>query len=256
MQENTGANQVQQTEQPTAQPAKRAMTGVKKRQQIQDTNKKTFLWLAGSAIIVSMCIVALQFLVREFMFNQKIISAKSETNKTLENNIITADALRENINKLIADASLSKLKYEAPNIETTALNVIIDALPTEGDATNFANSLQAVVLPRSGVAIKELSTTATAESADSAAVVAPTGQATQPVTVPFSAGFTGDYAKVMAALSDISRVIRPIDLRVMAITASEGNELQVTVDGVTYYLPARTVEVRKETLKPVETKKS
>lgn len=229
------------------QPAKQVMTGVKKRQQIKDINKNTFMWLVISAVVISISLVAMQFLVRELMYNQKIINKKSDTNKTLTENIVEAEKLRENINNLLADSKLNALKYEAPNVETSALNVILDALPVEGDATNFANSLQAVVLPRSGVAIKDLSTT-------SALSVAPeaTASATpiSPIEMPFSTAFTGDYAKVQATLTDISKVIRPINLRSMSVAASGADGLVITVQGVTYYLPSKTVELRKETLKP------
>lgn len=233
------------------QPAQQVMTGVKKRQQIKDINKKTFIWLAVSAVIVSVALVAMQFLVRELLFNQKIINKKSETNKTLTQNIVEAEQLRENINNLLADPKLSALKYEAQNVETSALNVILDALPVEGDATNFANSLQAVVLPRSGVAIKDLSTaTALDESLDTTDVSAGPANTSLPLEVPFTTGFGGDYQKIQSALSDLSLVIRPINLKRMTITASGENGIIANIEGVTYYLPARTVEVRKETLKP------
>ncbi len=228
-----------------------ALTGLKKRQQIKNINKNTFLWLAVSAVIVSMALVAMQFLVREFLFNQKIINKKSETNKTLTQNVTEAEKLRENINNLLADEKLNALKYEAPNTKTTALNVILDALPVEGDATNFANSLQAVVLPRSGVSITELSTATTSDSSDATiADAALPENASKPLEVPFITTINGDYAKIQAALTDLSKVIRPINLKKMTIDAKDEAGLLVNIEGSTYYLPSKAVEVRKETLKP------
>ncbi len=233
------------------QPAQEVMTGVKKRQQIKDINKQTFLWLAVSAVIVSVALVAMQFLVREFLYNQKIINAKSETNKRLTQNIVEAEKLRENINNLLADQKLNALKYESPNVKTTALNVILDALPVEGDATNFANSLQAVVLPQSGVAIKDLSTATALNINQGGASITPDSvNVIQPLEVPFSTGFGGDYQKVQTALTDLARVIRPINPKKMTISAAGDNVLLVNIEGVTYYLPSKSVEVRKETLKP------
>lgn len=233
------------------QPTQEVMTGVKKRQQIKDINKQTFLWLAISAVIVSVALVAMQFLVREFLYNQKIINKKGETNKTLTQNIVEAEMLRENINNLLADQKLNALKYESPNIKTTALNVILDALPVEGEATNFANSLQAVVLPRSGVAIKDLSTATAIDGAlDDGTITTSSAKAALPLEVPFSTAFGGDYQKIQAALGDFSLVIRPINLKKMTINATGEDGLIVNVEGFTYYLPSKSVEVRKETLKP------
>lgn len=248
--QNSAPNNQPSVDRSSQAPPQRAMTGVKKRQQIQDLNKKTFVWLAVSAVIVSICLVALQFLVREFWFNQRIINKKSDANQTLVDNIEAAEKLRDNINELLADNNLSALKYETPNAKTTALSVILDALPVEGEVTNFANSLQAVVFPRSGVVIKDLSTTTMTDLATAAtgAVVAPATD--QPAEVPFSAGFTGDFQKSQAALSDIARVIRPINLKKLTITATDENGLLVNIEGVTYYMPARVIEVRKEPLDP------
>lgn len=236
---------------PVQQPSQPAMTGVRKRQQIQDTNKRIFIWLAVAAVIVSICLVALQFLLREFMFNQKIINQKGETNKTLVQNLGEAEKLRENVNALLADENLNSLKYETSNTKTTALNVVLDALPVEGDTTAFANSLQAVVLPRSGVSITELTTSVTQDGGvstiDPSVPVAP---ATQPSPLPFTAGFTGRYADIQRALDDMSRVIRPINLQKLTIRASDKDILQVSTSGMTYYMPARTVEVRTEVMKP------
>lgn len=227
-------------------PAQTAMTGVRKRQQIQDTNKQIFVWLAVASVIVSVCLVAIQFLFREFMFNQKIINQKTDTNTTLVKNIDEADKLRDNVNALLADTNLNSLKYETANTRTTALNVVLDALPVEGDTTAFANSLQAVVLPRSGVAISELNT-ADASAMDTGAV---STAAAQPTPLAFTAGFKGRYADIQRALEDISRVIRPINLQQLSIRTSDKDILQVTTNGVTYYAPPRTVEVRTKALKP------
>lgn len=231
-----------------AQPQQTAASGLRKRQQIKNTNRNIFFWMTGAAIIVSICLVALQFLVRELIFNQQVINQKSATNKTLIQNKQQAELLRENINKLLADGNLNSLKYEAANTETTALNVILDALPVEGDVTAFANSLQAVVLPRSGVGIRELSTMAV-DSGLSADIPVETNSA-EALSIPFSAGFAGNYESVTKALIDMSNVIRPIDLKQMTIRAEDGGTLQVMIDGTTYYMPARSVEVTTEVVKP------
>jgi cell division protein FtsL len=243
----------QNTEQsaaPSQAPEQPAMTAVRKRQQIKDTNKRIFVWLAVSSVIVSICLVAMQFLVREFMFNNKIITKKADTLDTLVTNISEADKLKENVNKLLADENLSALKYETSTTDTTALNVIIDALPVEPDATAFATSLQAAVLPRSGVLIRELNTSAEMLAGSPADPTAGAAVASEALPLPFSASFSGDYKKVEQALIDISRVIRPINLNEMKIRATDDNQIQVTIGGVTYYQPSKIVELTMEEIKP------
>ena len=52
------------------------------------------------------------------------------------------------------------------------------------------------------------------------------------------------------ALVDMSRVIRPISLTELSIRAGDDGTLQVNIAGVTYYLPAKSVEVRMEPITP------
>lgn len=124
------------TQQPAAQtkgpagPA--ALTGLSKRQQLENTNKAIFLWVAAAAFVCTLSIVALQFIIRQGIFNIKIISAQQKTVDTLENNIQNAEGLKQNVNALLANQSLAKLRAAEGD---TPFQVIIDALPTSGDTT-------------------------------------------------------------------------------------------------------------------------
>lgn len=230
---------------------KPVLTGLRKRQQIETTNKKIFIWLAVASVVVSFSIVALQFLVREFIFNQKIINEKSKTNQILVGNIVAAKQLTENVNTLIADTNLSSLRTDTSDPETSNLSVILDALPVSGDASGFANSLQSTVFPISGVSIRELSTNST-EGDDTAEgeVASLEVDNLTPAILPFKAGYNGTYAQIQKSLVDIARVIRPINLTELSIAASDEGKLEVTIAGNTYFLPARTVDVKEEVRKP------
>lgn len=225
-------------------PAEPALTGVRKRQQIESTNKQIFTWVAIAAVIVSFCVIALQFLGKEFLFNQKIINAKSETNQRLEDNLETAQKLKDNVNALLANSDLGSVKRNDGDAAKSNLNVVLDALPVTGDATGFANSLQAVVLPLSGVSIKELSTTTDQLAAD-----ADVPTADEPTELPFTATITGSYENVHQALGDLARVIRPVNPTELTIRASD-DTLQLSISGVTYYLPAETINVATKKVQP------
>lgn len=235
-------------EKSTTKPAARQLTGVRKRQQIETTNKNIFVWLAVSSVIISFCIVALQFLVKEFMFNQKVIDTKSKTNQQLVENVEAGKQLTTNVNKLLANSSLNSLQKQDPEGKANALSVVLDALPVEGDATGFANSLQTVVLPLSAVSIRELSTSL--DQTGELDMTPTSDAAAQPMTLPFKAAFGGTYAESQKALQDIARVIRPINPTELSVRSDDGGKLQVSIIGVTYYLPARTVQVKTEVLKP------
>jgi len=236
-------------EKPTPkQPASTALTGVRKRQQIEMTNKRIFIWVAVASVIVSFSLIALQFLVKEFLFNQKIISAKNETNNTLIKNIDTAGQLKENINELLADENLGAVEGLDEDADTSNLSLILDALPVTGDATGFANSLQAVVLQRSAVGIDELSTTNQGSAATGMTTDA-TSLASTPQQLPFSVKFGGNFQQTSQALSDLAKVIRPVTVNKLEINASDST-LTLTINGTTYYVPAKTVNITKGSVKP------
>lgn len=223
------------------------LTGLKKRQQIMSANKLIFLWVIGAAVALSIFGVAAQFLFRQAAFNQKIIGAKAQTQSTLAQNIDNAQELKKKVDALLADPNLSKVKA---NADDTTLKVVLDALPTKNDPSALASSLQQVILPKSGVSLTELSTINQVEST----IVDPnaTGETQQigdALFTPLNYGATGNYDQIKTMLHDLERTIRPINVTNISLEGTDAT-LRVTVQGVTYYLPERSVELGKRTIKP------
>lgn len=234
------------------------LTGLKKRQQISQANKAIFVWVAVAAVAVSFCAVALQFLIREGIFNQKIISAKADTNQTLQQNLSVADQLKANVQALLANSDLQSV---ATANSKNNLQVVLDALPTDGDATSFATSLQKVVLSRSGADVAQLSTQSeftggddsldSGDSGDMSSDLTDTGSLiqTDASTLPFDAEVHGNYGEINDMLGDIARTIRPINVTHITVTGADDN-LSVTLNGNTFYLPAKTVSLGSKEIKP------
>lgn len=221
------------------------LTGLKKRQQIASANKLIFLWVIGAAVALSICGVAMQFLFRQAAFNQKIITEKAKTQTTLAHNITNAKELKNKVQNLLADTNLAKVKASS---DDTALKVVLDALPTNDDKAALASSLQLQILPKSGSILTALTTISqTGDIADPSIVAAtPTGDAQ---TASFDFGTTGSYDQVKNMLLDLERTIRPMNVTTLSLQGSD-NALTTTVQGMTYYLPERTVELGKKTIKP------
>jgi len=223
------------------------LTGLKKRQQIANANKLIFLWVIVAAIALSICGVAIQFLFRQAAFNQSIIGEKAKTQTVLSQNITNANELKDKIDALQADSNLAKVKA---NPEDSPLKVILDALPSSDDRSALASSLQQVVLPKSGVGLSELTTinaSGEATGLETEVAVDPTSNEAQ--TNNFNFGATGNYDQMKNMLLDLERTIRPMNVKSLSIQGTD-TALRVTVEGVTYYLPERTVELGKKTVKP------
>lgn len=227
-----------------------ALVGLTKRQQVEKTNKNIFIWVAVASVVLALSAVTLQFLVREALFNGKVISEQEKTSKTLEENKKNFVSLKREIDALLADDSLAALRV---NPNDSALQVILDALPTNGDSTSFSNSMYNKILSRQGVSIAGVSvggaSVAAAVPGATPAVPAATGATATPQILTFQASIAGSPDQIRAALLDIEKVIRPMAVRQISITAG-GGQLEVSLQGDTYYLPRSTVALGKKTIKP------
>lgn len=224
---------------------KRTTTGIKKREKIQQANKTMFLWVVIASAAVAICLVLAQFLIRQMLFNQKVIGVKGQTNSTLVSNKKTFETIKSGVDKLISNNSLSSLKVAQTD---TALQVVIDALPTSDDRAALATSLQQVVLSRSGAVIDSISVT------DQSSIVTPgTAVAAPEVTTPqeikFNFVLVGNYSQINQTISDMERCIRPFSIDRMQIEGN-GSQLRASMSAKTYYLPAKTMSVKTEALKP------
>lgn len=222
------------------------MTGFRKRQQLTKTNKSIFAWVAGASVIVTICGVFIQFLVQQLIFNQQVIAAKTEAQSIVIKNKSTATELKKTVDALVADSNLAKVKTNVSDGSTASnLQVILDALPTSNDGATFANSLASVILPRSGVSIDSIDVDG--DSGTSTATVTTTSSGTQ--TLGFSISVTGTYDQIQQTLANLVKVIRPINVTKLTLQG-DGSSLTGVITGITYSIPASSVNLESKTLKP------
>lgn len=226
------------------------LTGMKKRQKIDSARKTLFIWVVVASIAIVVCAVMTVFLIRQMLFNFNIIGAKFQTNSTLQRNIDTFDELKKNVNKtLVGNADLARLRI-APT--DTPQQVVIDALPTTDDRAALGASLQQKVLAGAGVRIDSL---AVADGTSGAAAPVATdataagNNALEPAPIEFDITLSGNYDQLKAAVENLQRSIRPFDILSMKIDGS-GDTLKAALKLRTYYLPAKTVQLQKEMIKP------
>ncbi len=223
-----------------------ALTGLSKRQQLKKTNQNIFIWVTVAAVVLAFSVVALQFLIRQGLFNNKIIGEQQKTVRALDESKKNFDGLKRNVDALLADSKLSALRA---NPEDNSLQVVLDALPTSGDPTSFSNSLYNKILPRHGVTINAVSA-GVAGATDPAAAATPTPVAgSEALPLPFNISFIGNADQLRNTLMDIEKTIRPMVIRQVNISAGEG-QIEVSAQGETYYLPRSTVKLGEKTIKP------
>jgi hypothetical protein len=222
-----------------------AVTGLKKRQQIKSANKTVFIWVIIASIAVGVGGVVSEFMFRQLLFNNKIIAAKSKTNDTIKANISAYDSLKEEVTKLLIDTNLNALKKGE---SSTPLQVVLDALPTEDNKPAFAASMQLEVLAPTQVKLDGFSISTNENTAVAApTVTTPIPDGTTPVSFDFS--ITGHYQQVIAAVKNMERSIRPMDIQNIKFEGSEA-AMKASISAVTYYQTAKQTNLQKEQVKP------
>lgn len=227
-------------------------TALRKRTQISKANRTMFLWIAGASALLSFAVVASVFLSQKLVFNEKVLFAKNKTVSTLNaNNKAVAD-LQTNVRVLDTDPNLAKVKAN-PNDQ--AIQVILDALPSDANSLALGASLQNVLLANiPGLTIESLQvepvagieTIASADDVDATDTNTDTSTDNQ---INFTFVVNGNQDVLKQALQKLERSIRTIDITNLRVENQNGIQV-MTVQGHAYYEPAKDVSLKDEVIKP------
>lgn len=223
------------------------VVGVRKRQQIASSNKVMFLWVAGASVLVAFALVVSVFLIKQIVFNEKVLIEKNNTIGVLDDNIEVSADLNKNVNKLRADRNLALVRSSASD---NNLDVVIDAMPYAADEVALGSSLQNVLL--TGASIESIDVQSVdGGSSDSASI--DTGNLEQvgdSEYIIFSFKATGSSEQLQDILDRLNKSIRPISVISLQLESAGANNLTMSVQAATYYQPQKTVELSEKVVKP------
>ncbi len=219
---------------------------LRKRTQISKANRTMFLWIAGASAIVGAALVVSIFLAQKLWYNEKVLAAKQETVTVLARNNEIVEDLEGEIKVLDTNTALSSVKA---NPTDQALQVILDALPSDANSLALGASLQNKLLTGvQGLDLVSLQVDPvvgleTLTSEDSGAVVEEGAETANIITFRFVVN--GEYAALKQVLQNLERSIRTVQVTAVKIeTQSTGPVM--TVDAQAFYEPETTIQLRKE----------
>lgn len=215
------------------------LTGLKKRQQIEQASRVMFIWVAVASVSVSFFLVVTQFMYQKWSYNNRVFTAKIKADDTIKKNITNAKALQDNVNALVGNPDLAAVKND-PNDPNT--KIVLDALPSTLDTTALATSLQKAILNRSGVTIENIDPGASA--------VLNVSTIAQPIPTEhkFTIIISGTYDRIHNAIIDLGKSIRPMKVTSISLSGSD-TAMRATIECVTYYQPAKTINVKQQVVK-------
>lgn len=223
---------------------------IRKRSQIAKANRTMFIWIAVASALVGVALVVSIFLAQKLFYNEKVLGEKQNTVSVINHNNEIVPELEDQVRVLDTNSDLASVKA---NSEDQAIQVILDALPSDANFSALGASLQNKLLVGiNGLSIESLQVdpvvgveTLTGDNSGSAT----TSTQTTDNEITFQFVVRGDQDALRKVLENLERSIRTIVVTSVRIeTASNGT--QMTVQGKAFYEPAKTIELEKKVVKP------
>lgn len=213
---------------------------IRKRAQIASANKTMFIWVAGVSVLLGFTIVAVIFLSQMLFFKERVLAEKDKTVSNLKSNIKVVVDLEKNVKKLDANSALISSKA---NSDDQAIQVVLDALPSEANSSALGASLENKLL--TNISITTLDFKDIPISADvNTSAISSSNQIDFTFTV---VGTIDDLKRILLNLEASIRTIDVISIRIEGQRNLESQ--QMTVVGRAYYEPAVKIELKEKVVK-------
>lgn len=216
---------------------------LQKRAQISKANRTMFLWIAAASVLIGAAVVVSFFMVKILIYNEKVLAAKQETDSNLTHNLQSVDALKDEIRALDANEALASAKARESD---QALQVVLDALPSEANSLALGASLQNKLLIGEGAISLESIQVTPVDGVETGltgeTVVDATADTAQANSIPFQFSVKGSEAGLRTVLSNLERSIRTIQVTSVSISGEAGGQT-MTVQGVAFYEPAKQIKL-------------
>jgi hypothetical protein len=218
---------------------------IRKRTQIAKANKTMFLWIAIASALVGSALVVSIFLFQKAVFNEKVLGAKQDTVNALNTNNKVAPQLEDEIRVLDTDQALISSKA---NDSDQAIQVILDALPSDGNSLALGASLQNKLL--AGVpGITSIQSLRVDPIAGDDTTVVDASATTAGNEITFQLAIKGSQEGIKAVLQNFEKSIRLIKVTSMQIETQQDGQL-LTLQAKAYYEPSKSIELTDKVINP------
>ena len=225
-------------------------SGSVKRIMIDRANARLIIYISVAVFLVVFSLVAAKTLFGQIAYQENVIGERNKALKQLEANLDVVKKLEPSYNSFVSSSTnaIGGNSFGLGPQDGNNAKIILDALPDKYDFPGLTMNIEQLVNDQ------QVALTSIAGTDDEVAQSSNTGTAQpKPVEMPFQFGTSTDYAKIQAVVGAIERSIRPMKVTKLVIVSGEQsgteNLLTMTLDAVTYYQQAKTLELRKEVVK-------
>lgn len=222
-----------------------AGTGSTKHTLIDKTNTRMVAIVSVAAFVSVFCLVATKTFVSQAAYQNRVISAKRDAVRQLEDNISAVEKLKNSYKAFVSTSTnaLGGLPEGVSDRDGDNAKIVLDALPSSYDFPALATSLDKLIVGQN-VQINsiagtddELAQAANQSSADP-----------QPAPIPFQLSVTSDYDGTKRVISAFERSIRPIQIKTIDISG-DSKDLTLSIEAQTYYQPSKSMNIQTKVVK-------
>ena len=216
-----------------------------KRLQIDKAQTNTISLIAVAVFVTVFSLVSCRALWQQRAYQAKVIGKKKEALQILEQNTQAVPGLVSSYKNFVS--APTNIIDGNPNgtgeKDGDNARIILDALPSKYDFPALATSLEKLLLERNFKveSIKgiddEVAQAAQKESGEP-----------KPVAMPYQITVDGSYTSIQDLITVFERSIRPFSTDKLVLKGSAAN-MQMILDGKTYYQPEKTLDIKLETVK-------
>jgi len=217
---------------------------LRKRQQIAQSNRTMFIWVAVASAVIGFALVVSWFLVQQIMFRQKVVGNKITTVTRLHDNNAAVADLQRNIGVVESTNEALALENVKASPSEKSLQVVLDALPAENNRLALGSSLQEkLVGGQPNVTLESLNTVdATAISSKSPV----SGVEVMPFSMTATSSNPNSLHDLLKRLENSVRTITIDSLKIEQSTS----KTSPAIGAHAFYLPEKTIELKKIIVKP------
>ena len=217
---------------------------IRKRNQIAKANRTMFVWIAVASALIGTAAVISVFLSQQLFYNEKVLGEQQQTISNLKHNNSIVEELQNEILVLDTNADLAKVKA---NDSDKALQVILDALPSEANSLALGASLQNKLLigipGLQPIQTLQVNPVVGVESTDSSNTVDVGEGEIVENAITFNYTVAGTQDALRQVLENLERSIRTIEVTSLRVENQTNGALVMTVGARAFYEPTIKLEL-------------
>lgn len=227
---------------------------------VDKANTTIVIAVGIAAFVTVFSLVTSRALLSKRSYQARVIATQEQARDQLQLNIEAVNSLKvayqqfvDRPTNIIDGNSNGSGERDGDNAK-----IILDALPSKYDFPAVASSLEKIAQDRGYIITKIGGSDGEAvvnsapgsgqstQTSSTPGVAAPVITSSGAVEMPFEIGTASSYAKAIDFLGVFRSSIRPMYIDKIAITAAQGNIVELLITGKTFYQPEKTLSISEE----------